>query len=153
MIKRLIIAASIALTTNQVHGAPTCSGLIGTWKATYTFNSTFTDTFIIKSISSAGLLAGINQYQRAMYGFCKNGTVYLSEKYGNQFLMAYYFTNMKPNFGRTMVTVSYSHDFDPIDKIAYIRKTSAATKVAEKNQSEFEDNQIKLFEINAFIAQ
>jgi hypothetical protein len=117
------------LLISPIGQAASCTGLRGTWKITYTIEDTFTDKVIIKTVNSSGAISGRTGTGLPVNGFCRNNTIYLTEKYANDLLNSWYFTTVVPRFARYVPVTTVGHDYDRVWIPATARKVSSQTLI------------------------
>lgn len=110
---RVWLLATLSMTlANTAQAANPCLGAVGTWSATYTIISTWTDVFSVKSVSKSGTIIGENEYGDPMHGFCKKGVLYIAEDQQDYYLAGYYFlsTGAYGQHSATTDAGGYAHD-------------------------------------------
>lgn len=125
------LALSIGFAT-KANAAANCSNLIGRWQAKYKIgNQAFTDSIVIRVTSSTGAISGVSSLGDKLRGFCKNGTVWITEEAADSYLEGYYFVNGTPAFGRHTGTYEFILPFELSIHNATIKKVSRATTFAK----------------------
>ncbi|MBX9605215.1 MAG: hypothetical protein K2Y51_03280 [Gammaproteobacteria bacterium] len=125
-----VLALSFGFTI-EANAAASCPNLIGTWQAKYKIGGqSFTDSIVIRVTSSTGALSGATSLGDKLRGFCKNGTVWITEESSNSYLESYYFVNGTPAFGRHTGTYEFILPFELSIHNATIKKISKSTTLS-----------------------
>lgn len=127
--KNVLMMAVLILLSGQAFAVPNCDNLTGTWKFNYKIGSSpYSDKLIIKSVSAAGYVSAINQFNSPLHGYCKNGTVTLTRDESDYLLDIYLFANESPGFARWNGIFSFIYDFTGGWEKASVKKISSSTR-------------------------
>ena len=78
------------------------------------------------SVSANGNISGIDEFGFPMHGFCKNGTAFFSEDYGDIYLEGY-FISSGTKVGRHLGSKAFIYNYETSWHAASISKVSSST--------------------------